>query len=250
MDEQRIFLRPPVWLPLLVVVVGGLFYIAGKKVEARYSRPPGVITVSGDARVFAAPDIAEMSLGIQTGRQPTAGAAMERLKEGMDRVIAAVKAQGIEEKDIRTENFWLNPVYDYADGRQIPRGFEASQSLRVKVRDLDKVSDVLGAGTNAGANQAGSVTFTLDDPDGKRADARAEAIAEARQKAKLLADQLHMQLGKIQNFNEGFGGGTPPIFMREAYGMGGGGDMADKAVQLPAGEQEIVVNVTIVYEIR
>lgn len=251
MENQTLYLRPPVWALLVAVAIGGMFYIVGKNIEAdKRNEQPGVITVSGDGRAFVIPDIARLTVGIQTGRQPSAEVAMEELKTGMDAIIAAVREQGVEEKDIRTQSFWLNPAYDWNEGRQIPRGFEASQSLEIKVRDLDKVSDVLGAATAAGANQSGGVSFTVDDPDVTRAEARAEAIAEAKDKAAELADQLGVSLGEIVNFNEGYNGGQPPImFERAAYGMGGGTDADEQSVPLPAGEQEINVTVSITYEI-
>lgn len=253
MDEQRIFLRPPLWVPILAVIIGGLFYVSGKKIEAdNMPGEEGMITVSGEGRAFAVPDIAEISVGVSTGRQATAAAAMEKLKTDMDSVIAAAKEEGVEEKDIRTESFWLNPAYDWQDGRQIPRGFEASQSVRIKVRDIDNVSAVLGATTAGGANQAGSVNFTVDDPEEKRAEAREEAIEEAKAKAEVLADQLGVSLGEIKSFNEGFGGGVPPpiYYERMAVGMGGGSDAANQASPLPAGEQEMVVTVNITYELE
>jgi uncharacterized protein len=242
----------PVWVILTAVAIGGVFYIGGKHIESKPEAPQyASITVSGDGRAFATPDIAQINVGVQTGRQATAGAAMERLKTSMDAVIAAVKAQGIDEKDITTQSFWLNPVYDYANGRQIPQGFEASQSLSIKVRDLDKTSDVLGAATNAGANQAGGVTFTVDNPDAKQAEARQEAIKEAQQKAHVLAQQLGVRLGKILNFSEGYGGyPTPMYYGREAMGIGGADMAANQAVQLPVGEQEMNINVSITYELE
>ncbi len=242
----------PVWVILTAVAIGGVFYIGGKNIEASPEPPQyASITVSGDGRAFASPDIAQINVGVQTGRQATASAAMEKLKTSMDAVIAAVKAQGIDEKDIKTQSFWLNPVYDYANGRQIPQGFEASQSLSIKVRDLDKTSDVLGAATNAGANQAGGVTFTVDDPDAKQAEARQEAIKEAQQKAQILAQQLGVKLGKILNFSEGYGGyPTPMYYGREAYGIGGAMDAAAQSVPLPVGEQEVNINVSITYELE
>ncbi len=237
--------------PLLIaVIIGGLFYLGGQWIQTENEPQHATISVTGDGRAFAVPDIAEISVGVQTGRQTTANRAMEVLKERMDRVIAEVKAQGVEDKDIRTENFWLNPVYDYTEGRQIPRGFEATQSLRVKVRDLDKASAVLGAATNAGANQAGNVQFTLDDPDAPRDIAREEAIAEAQAKAEILADQLGVRLGKLIGFGEGGGNGYP-VPMMEAYGRGGAVDSAVlQEVQLPAGEREITANVTLTYQIK
>lgn len=250
--EQTINVRPPVWALITVVAIGGAFYIAGKNIESRTPpAQPATITVSGDGKSFATPDIAQISVGVQTGRQPSAAVAMEKLKTSMDAVLAAVRAQGIADKDISTQSFWLNPVYDYTENGQIPRGFEASQSLSIKVRDLDKVSAVLGAATAAGANQSGGVTFTVDDPEAKRSEAREDAIQEAQRKAQALASQLGVRLGKILNFSEGVIGYPVPMYYgREAYGMGGADAALQKSVELPPGEQEININVTITYELK
>lgn len=251
MDDSTINIRPPVWALITAVIIGGAFYIAGKNIEANPEvQQPSTITVSGDGRAFAIPDIAQLNVGVQTGRQVTAGVAMTKLKKSMDGVIAAVKAQGIDEKDIMTQSFWLNPVYDYNNGAQIARGFEAGQSLSIKVRDLDITSDVLGAATSAGANQAGGVQFTVDKPEGVQAEARAEAITEAKAKAEVLATQLGVELGDIISFNEGGGGYPVPMYYDKAMMNVGGGRIEDQAVQLPVGEQEVNVTVSITYSLE
>ncbi len=249
--EQTVTLRPPVWALLAAVAIGGLFYMWGKTIETK-DRTPTFIAVSGEGRVFAAPDIADLSFGVQTGRQATAKQALAILKDRMNASLDAVKKAGIPEKDIRTESFWLNPVYDWTNGGQVFRGFEASQSLRVKVRDLDKVSGVLEAATGAGANQAGGVNFTIDEPETKRSEAREKAIAQAKEKAQAIANDLGMSLGAIKGFNEGGYGGYPsPMMARDAYATGGA-EAANQAkdLSLPAGEQEIVVNVSVNYELK
>ncbi len=243
-------IQPPLWMPLVVllaITIGGGFYVYGKKIEVK-DIAPTLISVSGEGKSNAAPDIAELSFGIQIQRQPTAKAAMDRLGKGMTAILDAVKKAGVPEKDIRTEGLSLNPAYDWKDGTQVMRGFDASQSLRVKVRDLDIVSDVLAAATNAGANQAGGVSFIVDNPEKSRAEARQEAIDQAQAKAVLLARQLGMTLGKLKNFSEG-GGYIPPVM----YGRGAMA-MESKAMDvaptpLPAGEQEVQVQVTLTYEL-
>lgn len=246
-DQHTVFVRPPIAALLAAVIIGGGFYLGGKFVETR-TKEPTLISVTGEGKAFMAPDIAEISLGAQTGRQASAKVAMEQLKAKMDAVFKAVKDAGVEEKDIRTEQFSLNPVYDWSNGKQTMLGFEAMQSLRVKVRDLDKASGVLEAATAAGANQAGNVSFTIDDPETKRSEARQAAIEQAREKAQKLASDLGMSLGKIRGFQEG-GGYTPPLPMRA---MMGGADMAMEkvAMPLPAGEQEIQAQVSITYELK
>jgi uncharacterized protein YggE len=252
MDEHLLKLRPPAWLPIVVVLVAGGSYIAGKHVEVRGYHPV-TISVNGEGKITATPDIAQLSFGVQTGPQPTAKAAMEKLQKSMNAAFDAVKALGVEEKDISVQSLWLNPSYDWSNGKQTLRGYEANQSLNVKVRDLDKVSDVLSAATNAGANQAGGVQFTIDDTEVLQAQAREKAIESAQAKAEELALQLGVELGDLQGFSEG-GGSYPPMpymakgmMMESAVGMGGGGDAG---VPLPAGEQEITVNVSLTFEVE
>lgn len=252
-DLQTITVRPPNWMPVILlaaVIIGGVFYVGGKKLETK-DHTPTMITVTGEGKTAAAPDIAELSFGITVQRQATAKGAMDLLGKGMNSVLEAVKQAGVDQKDIRTEALSLNPAYDWNEGRQIMRGFDAGQSLRVKVRDLGTVSDVLAAATSAGANQAGGVSFTVDDPEKARAEAREKAIAQAEEKAEVLARQLGMHLGKLKGFSEG-GGYAPPM----PYGRGGAVSMdAAQTMEvmptpLPAGEQEVNVQVTLTYELR
>lgn len=254
MDQQTtVTVRPPLWLPVIVVLIGGLFFLIGKHIERQPVPPyPGTVTVSGEGKVSAVPDIAELTFGVQTGPQRTAKIAVEKISTSMQAILAAVKEQDVEDRDIHTEQFWLNPVYDWNDGRQTLRGYEASQTLRVKVRDLDKVGDVLSKATSAGANQAGGVQFTIDNPDAKKAEAREQAIDEAKERAQVLASQLGVRLGKIQSYNEGSGPFPYPMMMRsDAPQAGGGTDaMMEKSIPLPSGEQDIVINVNITYELR
>ena len=247
--DSTINVRPPIWALMVAVALGGMFYIGGKYVEKR-NIDPITITVSGEGKVAASPDLAMLSLGVQTGRQPTSEAAMTMLKKNMDAIIAAVKKAGVDDKDISTENFWLNPAYDWTDKGQVPRGFEANQSIRVKVRNLDKASEILGAATAAGANQAGGIQFTIDEPEKLRGEAREKAIAQAKEKAELLAKNLGMTLGNMRGFVEG-GASMPPMMYDRAMAVGMGGGMSEaSAVPLPAGEQEINMQVSLTYELN
>ncbi len=245
-DSQTLNIRPPLWLPIIVVALAGSFYIAGKNIEKRAAETPGTIIVTGEGKVTVTPDIADVSFGMQTGRMNTAKAAMEKLSQSMNPILEAIKRQGVEEKDIKTENFALNPVYDWTNGGQVFRGFEANESLRVKVRDLDKVSDIVGAATTAGANQAGSVSFTVDHPEEKRAEARQMAIDQAKDKAQELARQLGVHLGALKGFIEQ-GNYAQPMMMRDSLAAPG---MMEKSIPLPAGQQEESVSVTITYDLE
>ncbi len=249
MADQTVTLRPPVWALLAAVTIGGCFYLGGKHLELRHRNDvPSSVSVSGEGKVQAVPDIAELSFGVRMERVRTAKEAMERLGRDMTAVVEAVRKTGVEEKDIATEQLSLSPSYDYSAGRQQLVGYEASQSLRVKVRNLDQTSGVLSAATSAGANQAGDVRFTIDDPEALRERARAEAIQEATQKAAVLATQLGVRLGELKGYAEDrYGSPQPPVMMARGLaesdaGVGGG-------TPLPAGEQEVVVNVTLTYQL-
>lgn len=251
MDDARVLqLRPPCWAPFVLifsVIVGGTFYVGGKYLETQ-DHNPAIITVNGEGKSAAMPDVAALSFGATIQRQENAKTAMDKLARLMEGVLEAVRKAGVEDKDINTEQLSLNPAYDWKDGQQIARGYDASQSLRVKVRKLDLVSGVLAAATNAGANQAGGVNFVVDDPEKARTDARQRAIAQAQEKAGVLAAQLGMRLGKLKSFSEG--GGYVPSYM--PYVRGGAMMMDEKAEAppIPAGEQEVNVQVSLTYEVK
>lgn len=248
MTLKEQYLHPSAIIPIVVVLIAGTMYVNGQKHLA--SGSPSTITVTGEGKVSAVPDIASLSFGVQTGRQKSAEVAMNKLSEDMNAIMNAIMAVGIKEQDIHTESLYLNPAYDWNEGTQIPRGFEASQSLRVKVRDLDTIGEVLSVATKAGANHAGGVSFTIDEPEELRRAAREEAIDQARDKARKLANDLGVTLGKFKGFNEGGSGYPQPMYERAmmdgGIGMGGGGG----APPMPAGEQEIRVNVNLTYEVR
>ena len=249
MQDHRIHLRPPVWLPLIVAVILGGSFIVGKQIEVAEHEDDVVISVTGEGKVSGAPDIALMNFGVQTGRVETANEATEMLAEKMTAIIDALAIYKIAEKDISTASVSLNPAYDWSDGKREDRGFEGQQTLNVKVRDLDVVGDVLTAATRAGANQVGQVSFTIDDPESLRSEARDEAIAQAKEKAKHLAKQLGKSLGEVRGFSES--GRPQPMYMRmemdavSEASIGGGPSMA-----IPAGEQDVRVTVTVSYELE
>lgn len=250
MDDHTLHLRPPFWAPIIVLVAvatGGAFYVGGKYLETQ-DHSAATITVSGEGKSAAMPDVAELSFGVRVERQADAKTAMDKLARLMEGVLDSIKKAGIEDKDINTEQLSLNPAYDWNEGKQIARGYDATQSLRVKVRDIDTVSSVLAAATNAGANQAGGVQFVVDNPETARAQAREKAITQAQEKARILAKQLGMRLGRLKNFGEDGGGYTPP--MPYAHGLEMAMDAKAEAPPIPAGEQEVRVNVSLTYEVR
>lgn len=253
MTDSTLTIRPPLWLPIVVVLIAAGAYIYGQQLSSdavRAKDNPAMIAVDGTGKASVSPDIAILMFGVDTQRQPTAKAAMNLLGKNMQSVMDAIQAKGVKKEDIQLQSLSLNPEYDWTTNQQVLRGYRATQNVRVKVRDLDLSGDVLAAATEAGSNQIGGVDITVDNPDAAKAKAREEAIMNAKAKAKKLADELGVKIVRMTSFSEG-GGAYPPIMYDKAMmveGRGMGGDVA--STPIPTGDQEISVSVNISYEVE
>ena len=203
------------------------------------------VAVSGQGKVSAKPDIGEVSLSV-VSEAPTVAAAQKDNTEKMNKIIAGMKGLGVEEKDLKTTNYTIYPKYQYVYGKSNIIGYEVNQTLEVKIRNLDKVGDILTKATELGTNQMGALSFTFDDPEGLQAEARKKAIDEAKEKAEVLADDLGVKLVRIISFSESTSQPSPPYYYAEKLGVGGGGETPE----IQTGQNEIVANVTITYEIQ
>ena len=211
-------------------------------------RMPYTITISGEGKVTAAPNIAVTSVGLVTEKNDV-GAAQSENTQKMNKLIAAMKAAGIADEDLKTTQYQIYPKYSYDSktGSNIT-GYSVTQSVEIKIRDLTKISDVLAKAGEAGANQVTGVQFTIDEPKNLRAEAREEAVKDAEEKAEKLAKELGVRLGKVVNFNEMRSGDMPsPMPMYAKEGMGGA---ADSAPTVQTGTLEINSEVAVTYEIK
>lgn len=227
------------------------------------------IAVDGEGEAFAKPDIATITFSV-TEEKKTAAEARKVVDDKVAAILAYLKEQGIdvgdnEGKDIKTTSYSLYPKHEWQEtkvmcisypcpqppGKQVLIGYEVSQSIDVKVRDLDKVGAVVGGLADKGATNMYGPNFMVEDEGGVKAAARNEAIKKAKAKAEALADELGVKLVRIVSFNEG---GVYPY-----YNYGKGGDMRAMSVmeegalmpaEIPVGENKFVSNVTIVYEIE
>ncbi len=234
----------------------GIVAIAGAVIAGflalKIPRPEDQFSVTAQGRVFASPDISEITLGVETVKKATPEQATKENVEKMNRVTAALTAAGIKKEDIQTTSYNLSPNYNYTPerGQQID-GWNLQQSVHVKIRDLTKIGEVIAAATGAGANQAGGIAFTIDDPETYKAAARAEAIAKAKAKARVIAEEAGIRLGKVLTVYESDFGVTPPMPMYErAMGAGFGGADAKIIADIQPGTNEIVVGVTVVYKVK
>ena len=204
------------------------------------------ITISAEGKVTVTPDTARLNLSVVTEGK-SAEDVQQKNTETMNKVIEFVKSKGVEDRDIKTTGYNLYPKYDYIEGRQVTAGYSLNQTVEVKVRDLKKVGETITGAVSRGANQVSGVDFFVDDPDKFKAEARARAFEKSRAKAKELAKLARVRLGKIVTFSESFVGEPPIIYARsaEVYGIGGGA-----VPDTQPGSQEILVNVSVVFEIR
>lgn len=208
-----------------------------------------VITVSGEGKVVGIPDVATIDLGM-TVERPTVAEAQKENTRVMNELIAKLKDSGVDKKDIQTTAYSVYPNYDWYNGKQKLRSYTVSQNVHVKIRNLDGVSDILGKAGELGANQIGGIQFTVDEPEKLKAEARAKALENAKEKARDLADIAGVKLRRVVNFQETQSGGYPqPYFYAKDVGMGGANEAAP-APSVEAGSSEIVVNVTLTYEIE
>ena len=245
----------------IVLVILALFLAVQAVVAVKSLGKPDMgynsITVTGEGEVVSIPDVANFSFAISANAK-TVSEAQTQVTEKMDAVLAALKDQGIEDKDIKTTNYSVYPKYVYTAGicgptycppsQQTLDGYTATHNVTVKVRKTEEVGNALSAVGDKGATDISSVSFTTDDPDQLTEEARAKAIADARAKAKRLAKDLGVRLVRVVSFYENSG---PRPYMEMAYGMGGDGAVkAQSAPTLPTGENKTAVSVNLTYEIR
>ncbi len=253
------------WFRETKVVLLFLFIIAVFWYVSAYSRsvvPERSFTVSGEGKVVAVPDIAQLSIGVLTEGGKNLTDLQKQNTEKINRVIDYLKEQGIKKEDIKTEYYNISPRYSnvYCPPvilqtfpeivrpcpTDVPEiiGYSISQSLSVKVRDLNKAGDILAGTVERGANAIYGPNFTIDDPVGLQNEAREKAIKEAREKAVLMSKAGKFRLGKLISIQEGFGGPIPFRLETIAKDAGGAGP------SIEPGSQEVIINVTLTYEIR
>lgn len=208
------------------------------------------VSFSGEGKVTAKPDIAVISASIVT-QAVDSKTAQDSNSTKSNAVSAFLKKQGVEDKDIKTSGYNVTPQYNYPPygGQSTVTGYQVSQSYEIKVRDLTKISAILSGLVTAGANQVNNLGLQIENPDAVQAQARQLAIDNAKKKATELKKQVGISLGKIVNFVEGSNGYPIPMYQDAKVvsgGMGGGGPTP----VISTGENDVVVDVTITYQIK
>jgi len=251
MEERNFNLLYKTFLLATILVLGILIFFAGqmffsaKTIERQNQNQ---ITVSGQGKVYAKPDIAVLNLGVKSEGSAVAGVIQDNTTK-MNAIISAVKEIGILEEDIQTTNYSLVPNYNYTElAGRIFDGYVLDQNIQVKIRDFSKISNVLSQATLKGANLIGQLSFTIDNPEQFKQEARQKAIEQAKASAKNLASVSGVKLGKIVNVYENYN----PYYRAydNVMGMGGAEVSSAPMPTIEPGQQEIVVNVNLTYLIK
>jgi uncharacterized protein YggE len=214
--------------------------------EYSKSRPElRTFSVSGEGKEIVVPNIAEIRIGVISEGLDLTELQKEN-SEKMNRIINFLKEKGIDEKDVKTENYSVTPKYDYSKSPYRIVGYTISQDLKVKIKDLSKIGEVLSQSVNYGANNVSGPNFTVDDKEVYLEKAREKAIKNAKEKAEKIAKAAGFKLGKIVSITESSPFEPIPVMLKE---MGAGGPLISQP-QIEPGSQEIKVQVTITYEIK
>jgi uncharacterized protein YggE len=263
-EKQKSYQPTLINILLVIVSVAVLIYAftllkSYKNIDANQQN---TIVVSGTGKVEATPDTAKISFSIRESGK-TSKEAQEAVAKKWDAAKVKLLALGVEEKDIKNTSFTTYPKYDwvqdkcvagssYCGGKQVINGYEVTQSIDIKSKKIDDTGKLLEALAAASINEVSGPSLIIDDEDGLKSEARGLAITNAKEKAKLLAKQLGVDLGDVLYFRDVSSAVTMP------YAEGGmmiktmsaRADMAPIIPDVPAGVNEIVSNVSITYEIK
>jgi len=196
---------------------------------------PGVIT-SGDATVSKRPDIAYIYVGVET-QAPSASQAQRDLATLANKLIAKAKSLGIPDKEINTGGYSVGPIYS-SDGRVIT-GYQAGESLNLKWHNVDNVGSAIDGLVQQGGATRISVSFGLNDPKAAQAEARSQAIADAKTRATAMANAAGVQLGQVLRITDQTTVSRPPMY-NEAPSAA-----ASDSTNVPVGELDVTVEVEV-----
>ncbi len=245
MQKAYIFLISLITVAVSAIVIVALVMANKDDIQDRF-------TVSGSGIIYAKADIANINIGLKTGVKKTAVEATKESTNKINNIIEELKKLKIEEKDIKTSDYNLNPIHNWTEEKgQELIGYEVTQTLTLKIRDLNKIGEVIAKTTEQGANQIGNIAFTIDDEFALKNQARELAIKKAKEKAQLIANQSGIKLGAIKNVTENFEPNVYPMYANvkmDTMMSEASESLASPDIQ--SGQNEIKVDVTISYEVK
>ncbi|HSW47580.1 MAG TPA: SIMPL domain-containing protein [Candidatus Saccharimonadales bacterium] len=205
-----------------------------------------LFTVSGTSEVTAVPDTAMISLGVNKDSS-SVQSAKDEVNKIINQVTSDLKSLGVDEKDIKTTNYSVNPNYDYISGTQKTNGYSVNATIEVKIKTVEKANNAIDIATKDGATNVGGVQFVVDDAKQKQLEdqARKEAIGKAKEKAASIANAAGIHLGRIVDVQEN---GDYPRPVQYSAGMQMDTVAKSAPTQLNPGENKISSTVSLSYE--
>lgn len=218
---------------------------AQSPVPAVASTDGTLLSVSAQAEASRVPDVASLSTGVVT-QAADANAALKANSAEMAKVVAAIRAAGIADRDVQTSGISIQPQYRYAENQPpVITGYQASNTVNIKVRDIARLGDVLDALVASGANQVNGPSFEIDEPEAAYDEARQSALKLARARAEMYAESLGLRVRRIVSISEG-GGFQPPMpMMVKAQAM----DARMESAPVAPGETTLSANLDVVFEL-
>lgn len=249
MNDNYKYLR---WSGILTLVILSIFLITITK-QVKNTPTANTISFSGEGEITAKPDTALVRVVIFSEAK-TAKEAEQINAPKSKAVVDFLKKQDINEKDIKTAEYQVTPQYVYPvypyPVSELPKikSYQAHHELEVKIRAIDKIGSIIDGVISAGANKVSDTRLVIDNLEKLQEEARTQAIADAKKKARDLEKQLGIKLGKIVNFYENTGGFPGPLYFETKNMSGDSG--AGVIPEIPIGENEIKVDITITYQIK
>lgn len=237
---------------VLILVLGGVAIVSILR-DRIVNQPQNQVSVVGQGRISYQPDIAVVTLGAQVDKVGKAEDALNQLNDKMNKIVSAVKAQGVAPEDIHVQSYTLTPQYDYFNNVSNLSGYNANQQLIIKVRDVKDKTDVVGKviseAAKAGSNQILGVSFDVSNLEDLKQEARLKAIADAKSRASKISGVAGVRLGEIIGWWENVVQvpGTTSIY--DASGKGGmGGGLISPT--MPNGSQEVIIEMNLNYRVK
>jgi uncharacterized protein YggE len=231
-------------LVLAVGVVGCTDLVTAEDGSTIFSQQNVGIWVTGEGSVMVVPDVANLSLGVEA-EAATVAQAQAQATTAMQAVMDELKARGVADKDIKTQYYNIYPVWDYQKETSVIIGYRVTNTVTIKVRDVDNTGTIIDAvAAAAGDNiRINNIYFTVDDPSAYQDQARADAMADAKAKAQQLADLAGVSLGNPTYISEG-GSYIPYIYADRSTVAEGA------TTPISPGETEVRLSVQVVYSIN
>ncbi len=204
------------------------------------------IWVTGVGKVAVVPDVAVLSLGVEA-QAATVAEAQQQASGAMNAIMGVLDSYGVDEKDIRTQQYSIQPVREWRDDQYILIGYRVTDTVSIKVRDIDDTGSIIDGAVAAGGDYTiiNSISFTVDEPEAYYEDVREEAMADAKDKAEQMAELGGVNLGKPMYIAEysGYSPNTVYYDIREDMG-------SELTTDISPGETEIQMTIQVVYGIE